>query len=358
MLRCKRRERRETRSPAVLRSGRFIAGLITCLLFLGIAPVEIYASSNRLAEIRGRGALNCGIWPYVPGFAMKHNGRYVGFDVDICRAVAVAILGEDAKVSFMELEHIGQFNERDDVDIVVRRLTWTLHREADTGTTFGPVTFYDGQGFLVTRESGINNISQLAGQPVCVLNIERHPQTLFEFLQEGGHESQLVLVESDEEAETALRSSRCLAYSADASWLAAARSEFPSGPAGYEILPERISKEPLAPLMRSEDSKFTRIVHWTIFVMIAAEELDISSHNLRAVESGASSAQSLLDAYPAISEVALGPGEWAGAIIAAVGNYGEVYERNLGDRSAIRLERGLNRLWTNGGLMYAPPFRK
>jgi general L-amino acid transport system substrate-binding protein len=331
----------------------YASWLVACVLLIGIRSADA-AATDRLADIQARGTLNCGIWPYVPGFAMEHDGRYVGFDVDICRAVAAAILGDATRVRFITLADVKQFAERDDVDLVVRRLTWSLSREGASGMTFGPITFYDGQGFLVPKSSGIRRASQLAGERICVTDVERHPETLYNFFRGSGREIQLIFVENDKQAEEAMRGNRCRAYSADMSWLAAARSGFLDGLTRYDILSDQISKEPLAPLMRAQDTELVQLVRWTIFSMIEAEELGLSSHNIDAVKSSSSRVRSFLGIHPG-SRVALGAGDWVRAIIGGVGNYGEVYDRNLGAGSSIQLDRGLNRLWSQGGLLYAPP---
>jgi general L-amino acid transport system substrate-binding protein len=310
--------------------------MIRCLTvgLLLIASAAVDAATNRLVDIQARGALECGIWPHVAGFAVAKDGRYSGFDIDICRAVAAAILGDPDKVRFVPLETVSQFAARADVDIVVRRLTWTLSRESANDVVFGPVTFYDGQGFLVPRSSGVRSAAQLAGEAVCVIDAEHHAKTLHDYFEGRGHPIRLVLVETDAQAEKALNDKRCEAYSADLSWLGAARSGFRDGLARYEILSDVISKEPLAPLMRARDRQLVQRVRWTLYSMIEAEELGLSSHNVR---SAGPRAQSLV------------------AVIAGVGNYGEVFDRNLGASSPIKLDRGLNRLWSQGGLLYAPP---
>jgi general L-amino acid transport system substrate-binding protein len=327
--------------------------LSACALLIGISS-PAPAATNRLADIRARGALNCGVWPHVPGFAIEHDGQYAGFDIDICRAVAAAILGDATKVEFLPVTRVTQFAGRQDIDLAVRRLTWTLAREAGNGMVFGPVTFYDGQGFLVPKNSGISKASQLAGERICVINMEHHPRTVYNYFRDRGHEVPLVLVENDEQAEQAMRGHRCRAYSADVSWLAAARSVFFEGLARYEILPDQISKDPLAPLMRREDTELLQLVRWTIYVIIEAEELGLSSRNVDSLRSGTSQQRAFLSVHPG-SHVALGADGWVRAIITGVGNYGEVFNRNLGVGSSIRLDRGLNRLWSQGGLMYAPP---
>lgn len=300
----------------------------------------------RLADIRARGALTCGIWPQVRGFAMRRDGTYVGFDIDTCRAVAAAIFGDASKIRFVELAHIEQLQQRSDIDLVVRRLTRTREREVATGMVFGPVTFHDGQGFLVPRNSGIERISQLAAGPICVINAERHPKILFEFLRENDSNREIVLVQSDEEAEQALRGGRCAAYSADISWLAAARAGFANGQQRYDILPDLISREPLAPLMRPDDAEFVEVVRRTISTLLEAEELGIDSSNVMSSFNHRSQAGSwTTEPQGSIPIGHMRP------IISSVGNYGEMYERNLGAGSGLNLERGLNRLRSDGGLL-------
>jgi len=336
----------------ISKTNAWVSWLTAGVLSIGLAATA--TAANRVAEIRARGMLNCGIWPHVPGFAIEQEGRYSGFEVDICRAVATAIFGDPDKVGFVSLAHVAEFTGRTDIDLVVRRLTWTLRRETASGFAFGPVIFYDGQGFLAPKDSGINSPSKLAGQRVCVAAEEHHAQTLRDYFQEHGLEIALILVDNDHAAETALRRNDCRAYSADVSSLAAARSTFVGGAMGYDILPEMISKEPLAPMVRAEDTELMQIVRWTIFVMIQAEELGLSSRNVDDCGQCSSPMRRFLGVHPG-SSVALGAGEWSRAIIAGVGNYGEVFDRNLGADSAIKLDRGLNRLWNHGGLMYAPP---
>jgi general L-amino acid transport system substrate-binding protein len=331
--------------------------LVVLVLSLGTASGQATAT-NRLADIEARGTVNCGIWPYVPGFAVARNGRYVGFDVDICRAVAAAILGDAKKVRFVTLASIKQFAQHKEVDLAIRRLTWMLSRESANGVAFGPVTFYDGLGLLVSRRSGIERAAQLAGARICVMSGgDSHPEALVEYFRSMGHDIELVVVGSDKEAEESIRSKRCVAYSADISWLAAARSTFEDGATRFNILSDEIAKEPLAPMVRAEDTELLQVLRWTIFAMIEAEELGLSSRNVNSGTPISSRARSFLAIHPG-SRVVLGAGEWARTIVAEVGNYGEVFDRNLGAGSAIKLDRGFNRLWTHGGLIYAPPMER
>jgi general L-amino acid transport system substrate-binding protein len=313
---------------------------------------------SHLDRIRQRGVLVCGVSTGVLGFAqVDGQGRYSGLDVDICRAVATAILAAPEKVRFADAGTVEGFLRSTEIDVVSRRLTWSLQREG-LGLLFGPVTFYDGQGFMVPRAAQIRTTSQLANGRICLV-----PGTVTEFnlnayVQARRITITKVLLRSLEQAEGEFSAKRCDALTADVSELGSVRSRMANRDA-FEILPELISKEPLAPIVRRGDDRFFSILRWTIFAMIAAEELGVTSQNVAAkARSGDVDVKRLLGAVPGNGR-SLGLAEnWASRVIEAVGNYGEVFERNLGMQSPIRLERRLNGLWTDGGLMYAPPLRQ
>jgi general L-amino acid transport system substrate-binding protein len=336
-----------------LKALRWVLWFVGC--FVPVLPLWGHAQHvpDRLTDIRSRGELHCGIWPEVTGFAVKSGNSYQGFDIDFCRAMAASVFADAAKIKFVPVESVAALRERSDVDLVIRRLTWTLPREGEAHASFGPIIFFDGQGFLVEKSSGITNAAQLGNGPICVIDSERHPQNLWNYLHDHGRDNQLVLVSDNEQAEKALDAKRCTAYSADVSWLAAARAGFSGGLSRYAILADTISKEPLAPMFRVEDAEFARLVRWTIFAMIEAEEAGVTSRNIDASPRSIR-AQKLLAVRPDV-DVAAAAGTWVRHIISSVGNYGEVYERNLGANSTLRLERGVNRVWTEGGLLYALP---
>ena len=337
---------------------------IACLVAAGAVSVmaaSVAQPGSRLRLIERRESLGCGVEPAVAGFAeVDPMGRYRGLDVDVCRALAAAIFGTPAKVKFLPALTVEAFLRNDAIDVVSRRLTWELTREANLGLLFGPVTFYDGQGFLVSKASGMTSVSQLAGRDVCVA-----AGTLFEF-NVGAYftahslELKKTILESAHDftqVAAALNTGRCRVYTGDMSDLGAIRSQL-SSPADFDILPEQISKEPLAPLVRQDDPKFFTILRWTILALIRAEELGVTSANAEAMRKSTEvEVQRLLGVAPGNGK-ALGLREaWAYDAIRAVGNYGEMFERNLGRSSRIQLARGLNRLAKDGGLMYAPPFR-
>ncbi len=317
-------------------------------------------AGSRLAGIRTRGVLTCGILPAVAGFAASDGkGGFQGLDVDTCRAVAAAIFGTPDKIKFVIAENVSQLKDTDAIDIVARRITWSLTRATSNALMFGPITFYDGQGFLVPKKSGVITAKQLNGKAVCVQAVEAHATSVAEYFKASNLSLTTIPVPNNAIAERALKSGACAAYSADVTWLGAARAGMAGGADAYDILPEMISKEPLAPLVRQGDDQFFEIVRWSIFAMIVAEERGLSSQNIDSAAAGHPEleTQQFLG-IAAGNGKALGLDEkWAYNIIKTVGNYAEVFDRNVGRNSPIKLERGLNRLWTNGGLMYAPRLR-
>ncbi|MEP6916525.1 MAG: amino acid ABC transporter substrate-binding protein [Acidobacteriota bacterium] len=332
--------------------------LASVVLGLSIGPMQ---AGSRLERIQRRGMLVCGIEPAVAGFAeLDAQGRYRGLDVDVCRAVAAAIFGTPDKVRYGTVSSVADFLRTDEIDVVSRRLTWELRREAPLGLLFGPITFYDGQGFLVSRKLGITSPEQLAGLPLCVAG-----GTVFEFnvttwFNAHGRGIRKVLLESASkfgDIAAALAAGRCGAYTADVSELGAIQLALPS-PGDFHILTQQISREPLAPLVRQDDPRFFNILRWTIFALINAEELGVTAANADDMRKSPSVDVQRLLGVASGNGKALGLDEtWAYQAIKAVGNYGEMFDRNLGRQSAIGLERGLNRLSTDGGLMYAPPLR-
>jgi len=315
------------------------------------------AQAGRLEQIKARGYLGCGVYPGVAGFATVKDGRYSGFDTDICRAVAAAIFGTPDKIKFTEVATVDAFRKNASVDMAVRRLTWTLSRETPLGLMFGPIVYYDGQGFLVPKSAGITNARQLTGKRICVDPGEGWDGNLRRYSTANQLDLKSVLAPNRAAGEERLFGGQCDAYSADKTMLGAIRANAPK-PQDYVILPEQISKEPLAPLVRQGDDRFFEVVRWTVFALVEAEELSVTHNNIDEKRNSSDpDTRALLGVNPG-NGLALGLSEhWALDAIAAVGNYGELFERNVGAASGIGLERGLNNLWTNGGLMYAPPLR-
>jgi general L-amino acid transport system substrate-binding protein len=321
----------------------------------------VQQAPGRVARIQARGVLGCGIEPAVPGFAERDDqGRYRGLDIDICRAVAAALFGTPDRIHYLPAASVTAFRQNDAIDVVSRRLTWELRREGDEKLLFGPVTFYDGQGFLVLKALGVTAARQLAGQSVCVAGGDVFERNLNEYMRRESLVVRKTTLESPHDYDAIagrLASGSCRAYSGDESDLGAIRSRLPH-PDEFAILPDRISEEPLAPLVRREDGDLFAILRWTVYALIAAEELGVTSRNVEAMRQSADlDVRRLLGVMPGNGRALDLDERWAANAIKAVGNYGEMFERNLGRDSPIKLDRGRNRLFRDGGLMYAPPLR-
>jgi general L-amino acid transport system substrate-binding protein len=332
-------------------------GLAAFLLVFAASTPE---AGPRLERIKVRGVLTCGVEPTVAGFAeVDAQGRYRGLDVDICRAMSAAIFGTPDKVKYVKALTVAEFIRTDEIDIVSRRLTWELQRET-LGLLFGPITFYDGQGFLVSKKLGVRAPRELAGVELCVAGGTVFELNLGAYFTAHSLPLKKTILESPtrfDEIADALTTGRCRAYTADVSELGAIRQRI-RHPDEFDILSEHISKEPLAPLVRQDDPQFFAVLRWTIFALIQAEELGVTSKNLDDMRKSTSVDVQRLLGVIAGNGKALGLREtWAYDVIKGVGNYGEIFERNVGRESGIKLDRGLNRLSTAGGLMYAPPLR-
>src|SRR5262245_22098716 len=315
------------------------------------------APPSRVSRIRQRGFLVCGVFPGIAGFArVDSQGHYSGFDIDFCRAVAAAIVGSADRIRYQRVDSINVFQRSSDIDIVSRRLTWSLRREG-LHVLFGPVTFYDGQGFLVPERLHADHAAQLAGIPICVAEGSEHDITLTAYFRRHQIALNKVPVVDGSAGGRALADGRCQVFSADVSELASVRSGM-ENPRGFRILADRISQEPLAQLVREEDVDLFNVLRWTVFAMIAAEELGVTSANVSEMAAQDDPEIARLLGVSAGNGAALGLDEaWARHVITDVGNYGEVFERNLGTATPIALERGLNALWTRGGLLFAPPLK-
>jgi general L-amino acid transport system substrate-binding protein len=312
--------------------------------------------AGRIDAIRDRGHLTCGISAGIAGFAeFDSAGKARGFDVDICRAVATAILGDPDRIRLVQVDTVTQMATMPDLDLVIRRLTWTLTREASTGLLFGPIVFHDGQGFLVPASAAVENLQDLEGKGICVDPGEDWARNLRRQAGAARLHIDVVVTRGPSDSAKRLLSGECAAYSADKSMLGAIRAS-DAMLADYRIPAAEISKEPLAPLVRQGDDSFFLVVRWTILALIEAEELGVTSGNVDEMRDSTNpDIGRLLGRAPGNGK-ALGLDEdWAYRVIKAIGNYGEMFDRDLGANSPVRLDRGLDRLWTAGGLMYAPP---
>jgi general L-amino acid transport system substrate-binding protein len=322
-----------------------------------VAASPVIAAS-RVDGIRARGYLTCGISTQVTGFArLDPEGRADGFEPDLCRAIAAAILGPAGSVRFVEAKQLGTFVAAGEPDVVARRLTVTLRRERMPGVVFGPVVFYDGAALLVRATAGIDGAHALSGHPVCVTAQSEAEGGLTRLFLAGGWTLRLVPAASDVAAREEFLRGGCDALAADLSELAAIRAN-DRGSVDLALLPGLFTKEPLALLLHGDDPQFVSIVRWTIFALIAAEENGITRANLVAAGASADPDVRRLLGVDRGNGAALGLGErWAANAIATVGNYGEIFERHLGSGSPLKLARGPNALWREGGLMYALPLR-
>ena len=335
--------------------------LASALLTLALGTAGSAEAGQTLDNIKSKGVLTCGVNDGTAGFGVADStGKYVGLDIDVCKAVAAAIFGSPDKIKFVPLSAPQRFTaiQSGEVDILSRNTTWTLGREADLGLLFAPVTFYDGQGFLVKKSLNVKSAKQLSGATVCVQPGTTTELNLADYFRANKMELKPVVIEKLDEVENAFFSGRCDAYTTDASGLAGTRVTKAPKPDDYIILPELISKEPLAPAVRQGDDQFFDIVRWTVFALLQAEEKGINSKNVDdMLKSDDPDIKRFLGVTPGNGK-ALGLDEkWAYNIVKTIGNYGEIFDRNVGKNSPLKLERGLNDLWTTGGLMYAPPLR-
>jgi len=327
----------------------------------GAALATGMASATTLEDVQARGTLNCGVSTGVNGFsAPDANGVWQGFDVAVCRAVAAAVLGDPMAVNFVPTTGQTRFTAlaSGEIDILARNTTWTFSRDVDLGFTFVGVNYYDGQGFMVPRELGVSSATELEGATVCIQTGTTTELNLADFFRVNNMSYEPVPIETNAEAQQQYLAGACDVYTTDASGLAATRASF-EAPGDHVILPEIISKEPLGPLVRHGDDQWADIARWTLNALIAAEELGVTSANLEQMAAGTNNPEinRLLGSEGSLGEMLGLDAEWARRAIAAGGNYGEIFAATIGESTPIGLARGLNAQWTQGGLMYAPPFR-
>jgi general L-amino acid transport system substrate-binding protein len=335
-----------------------ILGTIGLAAFVAVAVQP--APAQTLDVIRDRGKLICGINPDLPGFAARdQEGAWRGFDVDFCRAVAAAIFNDAGKVEFKALSNAERLTalKNSDIDILSRNTTWTMTRETALGINFAAVTYYDGQGFLVRSSLKVESALELGGKSICVQTGTTTEANLADYFRGKKLTYQLNAFPSADEALAAYNDGRCDAFTTDTSALFAERLKL-AKPDEHVILPDIISKEPLSPAVRQGDDRWLKIVQWTHFVMLNAEELGVTSKTIeQAMNSDNPEIRRLvgLDGS-AGTDIGLSS-DWAARIIRLVGNYDEVFERNVGTGSKLGIPRGINQLWTHGGIQYAPPIR-
>jgi general L-amino acid transport system substrate-binding protein len=328
-------------------------------LVLGIAGNA--EAGQTLDAVKSKGQLACGVSTGTAGFSMSDSqGVFKGIDVDVCRALSAAVFGATDKVRYVPLSAAQRFTalQSGEVDLLSRNTTWTLQREGSLGLLFAPPTFYDGQAFMVAKKLGVKSAKELSGATICVQPGTTTELNLADYFRSNKLTLKSVTIENLDEVENAFFSGRCDAFTADSSALAGTRATKATNPDDYIILPERISKEPLTPAVRQGDDQWFDIVRWTVYALIDAEELGIDSSNVdEMLKSADPNVQRLLGVNQGNGK-SLGLDEkWAYNIIKMVGNYGEIFEKNVGKNSPVKLERGLNNLWSAGGLLYSPPAR-
>jgi general L-amino acid transport system substrate-binding protein len=328
---------------------------------LGLAWSDAALAGPTLDGVKSRGVVTCAVNTGLAGFGMPdQQGDYKGLDADTCRAIAAAVLGNAKKVKFIPTTTQQRFTvlQSGEADVLTRNTTWTTLRDTEQGFNFAPVTYYDGQGFMVAKKLGVKSAKDLNGATICVQPGTTTELNLADYFRSNHMTFKPLVVEKLAEVENAFFSGRCDAYTTDRSGLAATRAGKASNPDDYVILPEIISKEPLAPAVRHGDDEWFDIVKWTIYAMIGAEEKGITSATVdEALKSEDPDVKRMLGVTPGLGKALHLDEKWAYNVIKQVGNYGEVFERNVGAKTPLKLERGLNALWTHGGLMYAMPFR-
>ena len=331
------------------------------LAVLGLSFTGI-SSAGTLDDVRAKGHVQCGINTGLTGFAFTDDqGNWQGFDVALCQGVAAAVFGDASNVKYTNLTGKTRFEalKAGEVDMLSRNTTWTYSRDVDLKLTFLGVNYYDGQGFIVPASLGVNSATELEGASVCIQTGTTTELNLADFFRGNNMNYEPVPIETNAEARQNYLAGRCDVYTTDRSGLAATRASL-DDPENHVVLPEIISKEPLGPLVRHGDDEWGDVVRWTLNVLIIAEEKGITKDNVRAMAAETQKDAEMNRMFGTEGEYGAMLGlsaDWVVNVIAAVGNYGEIFEQYLGVNTDIGLERGVNALWTDGGLIYAPPYR-
>jgi general L-amino acid transport system substrate-binding protein len=335
-------------------------------VILGALTVAGLAASAAVAgtmdDVKARGKLNCGVTTGLVGFAAPDaNGEWQGFDVGVCRAVAAAVLGDPKAVEFVPTTGKTRFTAlaSGEIDMLARNTTWTFSRDVDLKFEFTGINYYDGQGFMVPKDLGVGSAKDLDGATVCIQTGTTTELNLADFFRSNNISYEPVPIETNAEAQQQYLAGACDVYTTDASGLASTRATF-EDPSAHVVLPEIVSKEPLGPLVRHGDNDWGDVVRWSLNALIAAEELGVTSANIAELSSAPTNnpeVNRLLGTEGNLGEMLGLDAEWAKRAIMAGGNYGELFEKNIGENTPIGLARGLNAQWKNGGLIYTPPFR-
>jgi general L-amino acid transport system substrate-binding protein len=332
-----------------------VAGLMT----LGVTANT--AQAGTLEDVRAAGVLNCGMNTGLPGFALTDDkGNWQGFDVAYCKALAAAVLGDPSKVKYVSLTGKQRFPAlaSGEIDVLSRNTTWTLSRDVDLGFTFIGVNYYDGQGFIGRTALGVKSAKELDGASICIQTGTTTELNLADFARDNNISYEPVPIETNAEARAAYEAERCDVYTTDASGLAATKATF-DDPQNHMVFPEIISKEPLGPLVRQGDDEWADVARWTLNALISAEELGVTKANVAELAKGTDNPEinRMLGSEGSMGEMLGLSKDWAVNAISSEGNYGEIFDKYLGPDTALGIERGLNALWTEGGILYSPPIR-
>ena len=322
------------------------------------------ASADALSDVKAKGFVQCGVSTGLAGFSAPNDkGDWTGLDADFCRAVAAAVFGDGTKVKFSPLSAKERFTalQSGEVDVLSRNTTWTINRDTALGLNFAGVTYYDGQGFMINAKKlpDVKSAKELSGAAVCVQSGTTTELNLADYFKANNMEYSPVVFEKFEEVNAAYDAGRCDVYTTDQSGLYGIRLTL-SAPDDHVVLPEIISKEPLAPAVRQGDDKWLDIVKWTYYGLLTAEELGITQANVEEMKNSPNPEIKRVLGSEADSKIGTDLGltnDWLVNIVKATGNYGEIFEKNVGQGSPLKIARGLNALWTKGGLQYAPPIR-
>lgn len=333
----------------------------TAAAVAAVTMFSVSAQADTLEEVKKRGEVRCVSSTGLAGFASTDkDGKWQGFDIDFCRATAAAVLGDGNKAKFIPATGKTRFTilNSGEGDIIWRNTTWTFVRDVDVKLTFVGVNYYDGQGFMIPKKLGVKSAKELDGATVCIQTGTTTELNLADFFRANKISYEPVPIETNDEARTNYLAGRCDVYTTDASGLAATRSTFDS-PGEHVILPEIVSKEPLGPAVRHGDDRWADIARWVLNALVSAEELGITQANVAQLAKGSKNAEinRLLGSEGDLGAQLGLEKDWAVNVIKAVGNYGEIFERHIGPKTTIGLNRGLNAQWTEGGLLYSPPFR-
>lgn len=333
---------------------------ITVFGAMAATMIATSAFAGTLEDVTARGTLACGVSTGLPGFSLQDDkGNWTGIDVDVCRAVAAAVLGDATKVRFVPLTAKERFTalQSGEIDMLSRNTTWTHTRDTSLGLNFAGVNYYDGQGFLVQKALGVKSAKELDGASVCIQAGTTTELNLADYFRLNGMKYSAVVYDTSDQTREGFEAARCDILTSDQSQLYAIRSKM-TDPNSAQVLPEVISKEPLGPVVRQGDDAWFNIVKWTLYAQVNAEEMGVTSANATEMKTAADPNVKRLLGTEGDAGAKMGiSADWAYNVVSQVGNYGEMFERNVGLKTPLAIARGLNALWSNGGLQYAPPIR-